>query len=54
MSIRGRWRVVKTPGYDMGRGGLRDDGSFEGEISLVNGDDITFIARRSETSSTAC
>ncbi len=21
MSIRGRWRVVETPGYDMGRGG---------------------------------
>lgn len=97
MSIRGRWRVVETPGYDMPAAGayilfdedggefafdcltgsihgacdadavqfewqgndemepangdgwaeLRDDGSLEGEISLANGDDIPFIARRS-------
>jgi len=33
---------------------LQDDGSIEGEICLVNGDDIPFIARRSKTSSTAC
>jgi hypothetical protein len=33
---------------------LRDDGSLEGEICLLNGDDIPFIARRSKTSSTAC
>lgn len=33
---------------------LQDDGSLEGEISLENGDDIPFIARRSTTSSTAC
>ncbi|HEX3114428.1 MAG TPA: hypothetical protein VHQ48_03045, partial [Bradyrhizobium sp.] len=33
---------------------LRDDGSLEGEICLLNGDDIPFIARRSEASSTAC
>ncbi|MET4280026.1 hypothetical protein ABIB68_008307 [Bradyrhizobium sp. F1.2.2] len=33
---------------------LLDDGSLEGEICLVNGDDIPFIARRSKTSSTAC
>ena len=32
---------------------LKHDGSLEGEISLENGDDIPFIARRS-TSSTAC
>lgn len=32
---------------------LQQDGSLEGEISLENGDDIPFIARRS-TSSTAC
>jgi hypothetical protein len=104
MSIRGRWRVVGTPGYDMAAAGayilfdevggefvidcltgsihlacdgdavqfswdgndemepahgdgwaeLQDDGSLEGEICLVNGDDIPFIARRSDTSSTAC
>jgi hypothetical protein len=33
---------------------LQDDGSLEGEICLINGDDIPFIARRSKTSSTAC
>jgi hypothetical protein len=33
---------------------LQDDGSREGEICLINGDDIPFIARRSKTSSTAC
>jgi hypothetical protein len=33
---------------------LQEDGSLEGEISLENGDDIPFIARRSATSSTAC
>lgn len=104
MSIRGRWRVVETPGYDMAAAGayilfgedggefafdcltgciygacdgdavqfgwqgndemepatgdgwaeLRDDGSLEGEICLLNGDDIPFIAHRSKTSSTAC
>jgi hypothetical protein len=32
----------------------RDDGSLEGEICLEGGDDIPFIARRSDTSSTAC
>ena len=104
MSVRGRWRVVETPGYDMAVAGayilfgevggefafdcltgsihgacdadavqfswagndelepasgngwaeLQDDGSIEGEICLVNGDGIPFIARRSKTSSTAC
>ncbi len=104
MSIRGRWHVIETPGYDMAVAGayilfdavggefavdcltgsihgscdreavqfswegndemepaggdgweeLQDDGSLEGEICLVNGDDIPFIARRSDTSSTAC
>jgi hypothetical protein len=33
---------------------LQDHGSLEGEICLVNGDVIPFIARRSKTSSTAC
>lgn len=33
---------------------LQHDGSLEGEICLVNGDDIPFIARRPKTSSTAC
>ena len=33
---------------------LQNDGSLEGEICLLNGDDITFIARRTKTSSTAC
>ena len=33
---------------------LQDDGSLEGEVCLENGDDISFIARRSSTSSTAC
>jgi hypothetical protein len=101
MSIRGKWHVLATPGYDMavagayiflGKAGgeftfycltgaihgvcdgdavefrnderepasgngwaeLQQDGSLEGEISLDNGDDIPFIARRSATSSTAC
>jgi hypothetical protein len=104
MSVRGRWRVVETPGYDMAVTGacilldevggefaldcltgsihgscdsdavqftwegndemepaigdgwaeLQDDGSLQGEICLINGDDIPFIARRSKTSSTAC
>lgn len=104
MSIRGRWKVVETPGYDMTLAGayiqfgeeggefvidcltgsihstcegddvafdwqgndemepangngwaeLHDDGSLEGEISLANGDDIPFVARRETTSSTTC
>jgi len=104
MSIRGRWRVVETPGYDMAVAGayilfdedggefafdcltgsihlasdgeavefdwqgndemeqtsgdgwaeLQDDGSLEGEICLLNGDNIPFIPRRPKTYSTAC
>jgi hypothetical protein len=104
MSIRGRLRVLETPGYDMAVAGayilfdedggrfafdcltgsiygacdrdavefdwqgndemesasgdgwaeLQNDGSLEGEICILNGDDIPFIARRSKTSSTAC
>ena len=104
MSIRGRWRVVETPGYDMAAAGayilfdedggefafdcltghihgtcdgdavefgwqgnsemepangdgwaeLREDGSLEGEICLLDGDEIPFITRHSKTSSTAC
>jgi hypothetical protein len=42
------------PANGNGRAELQDDGSIEGEICLVNGDDIPFIARRSKTSSTAC
>jgi hypothetical protein len=33
---------------------LQHDGSLEGEICLLNGDNVPFIARRSKTSSTAC
>jgi hypothetical protein len=33
---------------------LQEDGSLEGEICLLNGDDIPFIARRPKTYSTAC
>ena len=33
---------------------LKPDGSIEGQISLQNGDDIPFIARRQKTPSTAC
>ena len=33
---------------------LKPDGSLEGELSLQNGNDIPFIARRQKTSSTAC
>ncbi|EAQ33601.1 hypothetical protein NB311A_00070 [Nitrobacter sp. Nb-311A] len=104
MSVRGKWRVVQTPDYDMagpnsyilfakddgefaldcltgsihgrcegdaveftwdgsdemepatghGWAEVRADGSLEGEISLEGGDHISFIARRSATSSTAC
>lgn len=104
MKLKGKWRVVETPGYDMAgpssyiqfdkQGGefaldcltgsihgacageavefkwagnnemdeasgagwaeLQPDGSLEGEISLQDGDDIPFIARRQKTSSTAC
>lgn len=41
------------PANGSGWAQLQDDGSLEGEISLENGDDIPFIARRA-TSSTAC
>lgn len=104
MSVRGRWRVIETPGYDMAVPGahilfdrdggefafdcltgsihgacngdavefawegndemeqarghgwaeVQDDGSLQGEICLEYGDDISFIARRKKTSSTAC
>jgi hypothetical protein len=104
MSMRGEWRVVQTPEYDMagpnsyilfaedggefaldcltgsihgrcegnavefkwdgsdemepatghGWAEIQADGSLQGEISLEGGDDISFIARRSATSSTAC
>jgi hypothetical protein len=104
MSVRGKWRVVATPEYDLARPGsyilfgqhgsefaldcltgsihggcdgdaveftwdgsdemepasghgwaaMQDDGSLEGEICLEGGDDIPFIARRPDTSSTAC
>jgi hypothetical protein len=83
MSIRGRWQVVETPGYDMAlasayilfneaggefafdcltgaiHGACHGDAvefgwQLEGEICLLNGDNIPFIARRSKTSSTAC
>lgn len=33
---------------------IQPDGSLHGEINFQNGDDITFIARRWPTSSTAC
>jgi hypothetical protein len=33
---------------------LKDDGSLEGDICLLNGDNFPFIARRSTNSSTAC
>ncbi|WP_229195091.1 hypothetical protein [Bradyrhizobium acaciae] len=33
---------------------LKNDGSLEGEICLLNGDNIPFIARCSKTSLTAC
>ena len=104
MSLRGKWDVIETSGYDMAGAGsyilfdenggefaldcltgsiygacegkavefewdgndemdeasgtgwveLRDDGFLKGEIRLHNGDDISFIARRQTTSSTAC
>lgn len=104
MNVRGRWRIVETPDYDMAGPGsyilfaedrgefaldcltgsihgrcegdaveftwhgsdemepasgqgwaqTQDDGSLEGEICLDGGDDIPFIARQSDTSSTAC
>jgi len=104
MSVRGKWRVVETPDYDMAGSGSYilftkdggefaldcltgsiqgrcegnaveftwsgsaemdpasgqgwaeklDDGSLEGEICLEGGDNISFVARRLATSSTAC
>jgi hypothetical protein len=104
MSVRGKWRVVETPDYDMAGPGSyillaedggefaldcltgsiqgrcegdavefiwdgsdemepatghgwaekMDDGLLEGEICLEGGDHIPFIARRSDTFSTAC
>jgi hypothetical protein len=39
---------------DLARARNKDDGSLEGKICLLNGDNIPFIARRSKTSSTAC
>lgn len=33
---------------------LQEDGSLHGQVSLDNGDDISFIARRTTTSSTTC
>lgn len=104
MTLKGKWRIVETPGHDMAAPGsyilfeedggefafdcltgsvygacegeavefewsgndemdqatgdgwaeLQPDGSLQGEICLHNGDDIPFIARRRETSSTAC
>src|SRR6266700_7087544 len=33
---------------------LQNDGSLEGEICLLNGDNVPFTARRSKISSTAC
>lgn len=104
MNVRGRWHIVKTPGYDMFLSGayiqfdehdgafvidcltgtienqcegdaakfdwwgndemepangdgwaeVQSDGTLKGEICLLNGDDIPFIARRPKTSSTAC
>jgi hypothetical protein len=41
------------PAAGQGWAEVFDDGSLHGEISLQNGDDIPFIARR-VTSSTAC
>ncbi len=96
MNIRGKWRVIKSPGYDMATPGsyilfdeeggefaldcltgsihgssdgnaveftwdgndemdkasgdgwaqLQTNGTLQGEISLQNGDDIPFIARK--------
>jgi len=37
-----------------GRADLQDDGSLVGEITFHNGDESRFIARRWDTSSTAC
>ncbi len=42
------------PANGAGWAELQEDGSLEREISLHDGDDIPFIARRQKTSSTAC
>ena len=42
------------PAIGHGWAELQGDGSLEGEICMQNGDEISFIARRSTTSSTAC
>jgi hypothetical protein len=42
------------PASGHGWAAMQDDGSLEGEICLEGGDDIPFVARRPDTSSTAC
>lgn len=60
-----RWRLHsgqmggrRDTGYDMALASayilFDEDGSLEGEICLLTGDNVPFIARRSKTSSTAC
>ena len=48
----------RDTGYDMALASayilFDEDGSLEGEICLLTGDNVPFIARRSKTSSTAC
>jgi hypothetical protein len=53
-SSAGKENDEMEPAKGDGWAELHDDGSLEGEICLLNGDNIPFIARRSTTSSTAC
>jgi hypothetical protein len=50
------WQVndEMEPASGNGWAELQQDGSLEGEICLLNGDDIPFIAHQSKPSSTAC
>lgn len=46
--------VEMNPASGNGWAELQDKGSLEGEIRFNNGDDVTFVARPWDTSSTAC
>ena len=61
MSVLGEWCIVGMPNYGCVTGAFADGwaelqpaGSLFGDIRFRGGDEISFIARRWTTSSTAC